>query len=385
MHRLTAVGARKRLLALFDPLQREREAPALGVDLEDQHVDRVALRDDLARVLDVVLRELGDVHEPLDPRQDLDEGAEGDDLRHASLDDVVLGVALEHLLPRIRLGLLEAERDALAVAVDVEHLDLDLLADFEHLRRVVHVAPRQLGDVDQAVHPVQVDERAEVDDVRDRALDHVARIEPVENLLALVLALVLEDGATGEDDVVPGPVQLDHLAAKLGRHELVEVLHAPDVDERGGQEAADAEVEDQAALDDLDHAADDRLAGLRGGLDLLPGQLEPRALLREDQAPFGVLLREHERVDLLTDRDLVGRVDRAADRKLGDRDDALGLVADVDEDLVLVDAHDGAVHDLPLVDRREGRLVVGDQVAVRAFDPDAFFGLLRLFYRLVRH
>ena len=109
-------------------------------------------------------------------------------------------------------------------------------------------------------------------------------------------------------------------------------------------------------------------------LDVLPGELEPRALLREDQAPFGVLLREHERVDLVAERDLVGRVDRAADRELGDRDDALRLVADVDEHLVLVDAHDGAVHDLPLVDLGEGRLVVGDQLAVRALDPDA--GLL---------
>ena len=62
-------------------------------------------------------------------------------------------------------------------------------------------------------------------------------------------------------------------------------------------------------------------------------------------------------------RDLVGRVHRAADRELAHRDDAFGLVTDVDEDLVLVDAHDGAVDDLPLVDRREGRLVVRDQLA----------------------
>jgi hypothetical protein len=50
-------------------------------------------------------------------------------------------------------------------------------------------------------------------------------------------------------------------------------------------------------------------ARLGGGLDLLPGEFEPCALLREDQAPFGVLLREHERVDLLADRNLVGGID----------------------------------------------------------------------------
>ena len=175
-------------------------------------------------------------------------------------------------------------------------------------------------------------------------------LEAVEDLLPLLLALLLEHGAAREHDVVARAVELDHLAAELLAEELVEVLHAADVDERRRQEAAHAEVEDQAALDDLDHAAVDRLARLGGALDGLPRELEARALLREDQPPFGVLLREHERVDLVAERDLVGGVDRAADRQLGDRDDALRLVADVDENLVLVDAHDRAVHDLALVD-----------------------------------
>src|SRR5262249_10620576 len=80
-----------------------------------------------------VRRELGDVHGPLDAGEDLDERAEGDHLRHAPFDDVSLAVLVEHLLPRVVLGLLEAERDALAVAVDVEDLDLHGLADLEHL------------------------------------------------------------------------------------------------------------------------------------------------------------------------------------------------------------------------------------------------------------
>ena len=195
MDGLATVGARERLGAFLDSLQRQRQPSAVTVDLEDQDVDRIALRDDLARVLDVMLRELGDVDEAFDAGQDLDEGAEGDDLRDTTLDDILLVVVLEHLLPRIRLRLLEAERDPLALAVDVEHLDLDGLADLEHLGRMVDVAPGELGDVDQAVHSVEVDERAEVDDVGDLPVDDVARVEPVEDRLAHLLALVLEDGA----------------------------------------------------------------------------------------------------------------------------------------------------------------------------------------------
>ena len=92
----------------------------------------------------MVCGELGDVHEALDAGKNLDERAERDDLRHTSFDDVLFAVALDDLLPRIRLRLLEAERDPLAVAVDVEHLHLDGLTDVEHLGGMVHVAPREL-------------------------------------------------------------------------------------------------------------------------------------------------------------------------------------------------------------------------------------------------
>ena len=386
------VGAGQRLGILLDTLEREREPTAFAVDLEHQDVDGIPLRDDLTGILDVMCRKLRNVDETLDPRQDLDEGAEGDHLRDATLDDVPLAVVVEHLLPRIGLCLLQPERDALTLAIDVEHLHLDRLSDLEHFRRMVHVRPRKLGDVDQPVHPVEVDEGAEVDDVRDRPLDDVARAQSVEDRLAHLLALVLEHGAPRKDDVVARAIQLDHLAAELLAQELVEVLHPADVDKRRGQEPAHAEVEDETALDDLDHTAVDRLAARLGTLDRLPGELEPGALLREDETPFGILLRHHERVDLLADRNLVGRVDAAPDRQLCDGDDALGLVADVDEHLVLVDAHDGAVHHLSLVDRRESAVVVGDELAVGAGRPDAVHdsggcldGRSRLLYGVVCH
>ena len=133
----------------------------------------------------------------------------------------------------------------------------------EDLARVVDVRPRQLGDVDEAVDAVEVDERAEVDDVRDLALDDEAGLQAVEDLLALLLALLLEHRAAREDDVVARAVELDDLALDRRAQELVEVRHAADVDERGGQEAAHAEVDDEAALDDLDDRALDRLAATR--------------------------------------------------------------------------------------------------------------------------
>jgi len=312
----------------------------------------------------VPVGELGDVHEPLDALVDLDEGAEGHDLGDPALDDVADAVLGHDLLPGVFLRLLEAEADALPLAVDVEDLDLDLLVDLEHLGRVVDVRPRQLGDVDEAVDAVEVDERAEVDDVRDGTGDDVAHVELVDDLLAHLFALLFEHGAPRQHHVVAVAVHLDDAAVELLPDVLGQVLHAADVDQRGRQEAAHAEVEDEPALDDLDDSALDRLAALVSLFDALPGLLEAGSLLGEDQAPVGVLFLHDERVDLLAQLHLVGGVHRLADGELALRDHALGLVADVDQHLVLVDAHHSAGDDVTLAEEVDGGVVVGDDLPV---------------------
>ena len=62
----------------------------------------------------------------------------------------------------------------------------------------------------------------------------------------------------------------------------------------------------------------------------LGDEVETRALLGQDQPPVGVLLREHERVDLVAELDFILGVHGAANGQLRDRDHAFGLVADVD-------------------------------------------------------
>src|SRR6476661_5922385 len=59
---------------------------------------------------------------------------------------------------------------------------------------------------------------------------------------------------------------------------------------------------------------------------------EAGALLGEDQAAVLVLLGEDEGVDLFAELDLLGGIDRLADRELVIGDDPLALVPDVDED-----------------------------------------------------
>ena len=85
-------------------------------------------------------------------------------------------------------------------------------------------------------------------------------------------------------------------------------------------------------------------------LDRAPGPLVLGPLLREDQPAFLVLLLEDERLDLVAEVDDLRRVDVVADRQLTGGDDPLGLVTDVEQDLVAVDLDHRALDDLAVLD-----------------------------------
>ena len=111
--------------------------------------------------------------------------------------------------------------------------------------------PRQLGDVDETVHAAEVDERTEVDDRRHHTGAHFARLQVGEELVALLALGLFEVRAARKHHVVAVFVEFDDLAVEDPAHERVEVTDAAQVDERRGQEAAQADVDDEAALDDL--------------------------------------------------------------------------------------------------------------------------------------
>ena len=165
-----------------------------------------------------------------------------------------------------------------------------------------------------------------------------------------LLLRLLEVRSTAEHDVVAVLVELDDLGLDALPDVGLQVAHTAQLDERCGQEAAQADVDDESALDDLDHRTLDDAVLLLDALDRAPRPLVLRPLLGQDQAAFLVLLLEDEGFDLLAQRDDLVGVDVVADAQLAGWDDALGLVADVEEDLVLVDLDDRAGDDLAVID-----------------------------------
>ena len=249
----------------------------------------------------------------------------------ARADRILLG----DVLPRVALELLEAERDALTLPVDVEHLDLELLADLHELGRMRDAAPRHVGDVEQAVDAAEIDERTEVGDVLDDALPDLILLQLLHELLALARTLVLEDHAARDDDVAAALVELDDLELELLAEQLVDVRDATERDLRTGEERVDAhEVDDHATLDLLDERAFDRLIVLVGETDALPHAHEVRLLLREDDRAFLIL------EVLEQDFDFVADLEVREVLELLERDAAFRLEADVEHDHVVADLED---------------------------------------------
>ena len=219
--------------------------------------------------------------------------------------------------------------------------------------------PRQLGHVDQTVDAAKVDERAEVDDRGDDAAADLTLLQLREEGLSDLALRLLEPGTARQDHVVAVLVELDDLGLELLAHVGLEVADTTHLDEGGGQEAAKADVEDEAALDDLDDGAGDDAVLFLDLLDRAPGALVLGALLGQDQATLLVLLLENECLDHVAEGDDLVGIDVVLDGELARGDDALGLVADVEEDLVAVDLDDRALDDVAVVEILDGLVNCG--------------------------
>ena len=232
-------------------------------------------------------------------------------------------------LPRIVEQLLHAERNAVGLVVDLDDLDLHLLADIEHFGRVIDAPPRDVGDVQQAVDAAEVDERAVVGDVLHDAVDDLAFFEVLHQFLTLLGAGLFQHGAAGDDDVAAAAIHLQDLELLRHVHQRRDVADRTDVDLRARQEGHRAiEIDGEAALDLIEDDALDLLLGVEGLLELAPAFLAARLVARQHRFTERVLDALEIDLDLVADLEIVCR---PGAREFAQRDAAFGLEADVDD------------------------------------------------------
>ncbi len=137
--------------------------------------------------------------------------AVGNKIDNLALDLGANGILGFDIVPRIGELLFEAEADAFLLAVDVEHHHVNVLADLEDFRGMTDVAPACVRDMQQTVNAVEVNERAEIRDVLDCTLADVARRHFAQEFRAAIIALLLDEFAAGQNDVLAFLVDLDDL------------------------------------------------------------------------------------------------------------------------------------------------------------------------------
>ncbi len=219
---------------------------------------------------------------------------------------------------------------------------------------MVDVLPRQLRHMDEPVHATEVHEGAKVHDRRHHTLTDLARLEVGQEILALFLLGFFQPSPAGQHHVVAVLVELDDLGFEAPTHIGLEVAHAAQLDQGRGQEAAEADVNDETALDDLDDRAADDAFFFFDLLDRAPGPFVLGPLLGQYETALLVLLLEDKGFDGIAQRHDLARIDVVADRQLTSRDHPLGLIADVEQDLVPIDLHHRALDDLAVLDLHHG-------------------------------
>ena len=111
---------------------------------------------------------------------------------HASLRRITA----RKILPWIITKLLHAKRYTLTFAVELEDLDVDFLAHFHNLGRMLDALPGHIGDVQETIDTTEVDECAVIGEVLDNTLDGVAFLKFFQECLTLCGVFFLDNSTT---------------------------------------------------------------------------------------------------------------------------------------------------------------------------------------------
>src|SRR5215813_13715758 len=301
-------------------LEPERDAPLDRIDLEDLHLHLLGGGHDLAG-MHVLLgpRHLGDVDEAFDAGLELHERTVVGDVGDAALEAGADGIFGLDALPRIVLQLLHAERDAVGLVVDLDDLDLHLLADIEHLGGVIDAPPRDVGDVQKTVDAAEINECAVIGDVLDHAVDDLTFFEVLHQFLALFGARLFEHGAARHHDVAAAAIHFQDLEGLRLIHQRGDVADRADIDLAARQKRhRPVEVDGEAALDLIEDDALDLFVAVEGLFQLAPALLAPRLVTREHGFAERVLHPFEIDLDRIADLDVGEVLLDADDRPLDD-------------------------------------------------------------------
>src|SRR5690625_3741329 len=167
--------------------------------------------------------------------------------------------------------------------------------------------PAHIGDMEESIWATEIDEGAEVGNMRGDTAPDLTDEELLNELRPLLLALTLQDHTAADDDITAPLVQLDDLELELLTDQLVDIRDPTECDLRAREEGIDPhKIDGDPTLDLPGQDTGNLLIILVSGLDPLPDTEEISLLLREDDDAVLVLEVLEEDIDLGTRLELIG-------------------------------------------------------------------------------
>ena len=158
-------------------LHGELDLALAGIDGQHLRLNHLSFAQDFGGVIQPAVSDnLADVDHALNALGDLHEGAEGHELGDWAGNLRTDGELRGHFGPGVGEGLLEAERDAALLRMNVENHGVNALTGLEDVGCDANfLAPGHLGDMDEALDSgLNLNEGAEVGNARDHAADALA-------------------------------------------------------------------------------------------------------------------------------------------------------------------------------------------------------------------
>src|SRR4029077_20287152 len=215
-------------------------------------------------------------------------------------------------------------------------------------------SPGHVGDVQQAVHSIEIDECAEVSDVFHRARYAVAHIHAFHEFQTFFASLLLDYLAPAEHDIFAIVVEFNDFEIVCVANKLLQVLWGNDIDLRCRQKALASDVHHQAAFHYRCHLAFDEAVTFERTDDLVPILAVRGFLLRENNHALFVFEPLQKHVHLVADLEGINII------KFRQWNDALGFVSDVHQHFARPNFQNASLDDasLPEVRPRLGHYIL---------------------------
>ncbi len=333
------------------------DALLVGIDADDLDQHLLPGLQDLRGAQLGRARHLADVKQPLNAQAELDEGAKIEHAGHFALHELIHLILIGDLGPGVRLEPLEAQRDACALPIQVEDVDLYLIAHLNDLTGIVHLPPGELRDVDEAVGAAEIHKGTEVRDACDRPGDRLAFRQFLHDALALHLLPGTPRLALREDQPAAVSVHLDDLEPYLVPHHLGQALpalvsleapwHSHGMGSRDEAPNSAKGREESSAVEPADLSLVE-LTRLHHLLRPFPVLAHQGIVDRENQAPLFILRPLHGHGDLIPRLDtLEGLVVQTVE--VAGRDDAISFETSIDDGAAVPDLDNHAALNIPLL------------------------------------